>query len=61
MNIAKFLRTPFFIEDLWWVLLDNEDSWGNEDFVDNSQNNESRNCTKKLKGRPRADSQGAKI
>ena len=40
---------------------DNEDSWGNEDFADNSQNNESRNRTKKPKGRPRADSQRAKI
>ena len=40
---------------------DNEDSWGNEDFADNSQHNESRNRTKKPKGRPRADSQGAKI
>ena len=20
-NIAKFLRTPFFIEQLWWLLL----------------------------------------
>ena len=40
---------------------DNEDSWGNKDFADNSQNNESRNRTKKPKGRPRADSQGAEI
>ena len=21
MNFAKFLRTPFFIEHLWWLLL----------------------------------------
>ena len=21
MNFAEFLRTPFFIEDLWWLLL----------------------------------------
>ena len=34
---------------------DNEDSWGNKDFADNSQNNGSRNRTKKPKGRPRAD------
>ena len=40
---------------------DNEDSWGNKDFADNSQNNESRNRTKKPKGRPRADNQGTKI
>ena len=23
LNIAKFLRTAFFIEDLWWLLLHN--------------------------------------
>ena len=40
---------------------DNENSWGNEDFADNSQNNESRNRTKKPNGRPRAGSQGTKI
>ena len=34
---------------------------GNEDFADNSQKNESRNRTTKPKGRPRADSQDAKI
>ena len=22
VNFAKFLRTPFFTEDLWWLLLD---------------------------------------
>ena len=22
MNFAKFLRTPFFVEQLWWLILD---------------------------------------
>ena len=24
VNFAKFLRTPFFIEHLWWLLLKND-------------------------------------
>ena len=28
VNFAKFLRTPFFIEHLWWLLLKNE-IWAN--------------------------------
>ena len=56
VNIAKFQRTPFFIEGLWWVLLDNQDSWGKISLI--IVKIMSQGIV--LKGQ-RADSQGAKI
>ena len=45
----------------WCELGDSKKTWANKDFADDTQNNEFRNCTKKWKERPRADSRDAKI
>ena len=38
VNFAKFLRTPFFIEHLWWLILALEDgSIGSGVFVDSQK------------------------
>ena len=34
VNLAKFLRTPFFIEDLWWLLLNADSATMKWVFID---------------------------